>query len=166
VDAHHDKKESQVFLAELNVTQAEGCLITVTVGEETHSGEHKFKVGGGLPASWGAGRAPGACWARCVLQQSTEQLRPAHPERLRLHLPSPPPPRLQVSGVMMSQYKDTGEKEYSALVDGVWGAAFHHASEVDPGGPDPMSGESDPFTEHELPPGRQHRRKKEKRKAR
>jgi hypothetical protein len=48
VDAHHDKKESQVFLGELNVTQAEGCLITVTVDEMTNSGEHKFKVRLGL----------------------------------------------------------------------------------------------------------------------
>ena len=62
----------------------------------------------------------------------------------------------------MSQYKNTGEKEYSALADGVWGAAFHHASEVDPGGPDPRSGDSDPFTSQELPPERQARRASKK----
>jgi hypothetical protein len=52
----------------------------------------------------------------------------------------------QVSGVMMSQYDQDGHKEYNQIGDGAWGAAFHHASEVDPGGEDPVAGDPDPFT--------------------
>ncbi len=45
VDGHHSLKESQLFLAELNATQAEECVIEVEVDSKSSSGEHKFKVG-------------------------------------------------------------------------------------------------------------------------
>lgn len=46
VDGHHDEKESQTYLAALQVTQHKQCMLSVKVEKETRSGSNKFKVSG------------------------------------------------------------------------------------------------------------------------
>ena len=50
MDAHITAKQSTVFLAQLQATAEAGskldCTVSVTVSEDTSSGEHKFKVTG------------------------------------------------------------------------------------------------------------------------
>lgn len=72
VDAHHELKQSTIYLALLKATQAAECIISVTVQPKSSSGENKFKVSAmmtpglsadGLPfvsqledGEWGAAR--------------------------------------------------------------------------------------------------------------
>lgn len=44
-DAHHELKESQLYTTQVLASQAEACVMTVTVLNDTSSGSHKFKVG-------------------------------------------------------------------------------------------------------------------------
>jgi hypothetical protein len=53
-------KQSTVFLAQLQATakaqSTEECIVSVTVSEETSSGEHKFKVTGMMVSEFTDGR--------------------------------------------------------------------------------------------------------------
>ena len=59
VDAHHELKQSTIFLTRLTPTQAHECNITVTVLGESGSGGHKFKVSGAMANEF-AGESDGA----------------------------------------------------------------------------------------------------------
>ena len=43
-DGHHVVRVSQLYLAELHVSQHAACTISITVQAETSSGKHKYKV--------------------------------------------------------------------------------------------------------------------------
>ena len=57
VDALHTVKTSQTYLARLTTSQADNCIISVTVDTASRSGEHKFTVIGIMVAAtsqkWG-----------------------------------------------------------------------------------------------------------------
>jgi hypothetical protein len=48
VDALHALRQSTIFLVRLLVSQAERCEISVTLLNDSSSGQHKFKVGDGV----------------------------------------------------------------------------------------------------------------------
>jgi hypothetical protein len=45
VDALHGLRQSTIYLVRLLVSQAERCEISVTLLQDSSSGQHKFKVG-------------------------------------------------------------------------------------------------------------------------
>jgi hypothetical protein len=52
VQGWHNESTSQTYLLKLETTQSDACTINVTITDQSFTGEHKFKVGGGPGGGW------------------------------------------------------------------------------------------------------------------
>jgi hypothetical protein len=56
IEGHHTEQHSQTFLQAVRVSQSPECTISFTVGDATHSGEHKVKIVGVIVSEEAGGK--------------------------------------------------------------------------------------------------------------
>jgi hypothetical protein len=56
IEGHHNEQHSQTFLQSFRVSQSPECIMSVTVADKTHSGEHKVKIVGVIVSEEAGGK--------------------------------------------------------------------------------------------------------------